>query len=200
MNTDKKIGLARLMECFELSQDGAIVNRLTRGRARVGQTVKGTPNTQEYLQISVDGDMVMLHRVVFALSHGRLAEAEVDHIDRVKTNNHPDNLREVTRGQNMANTGVRKSNTSGHPNVFWEKNRKIWRVQVTHKGRRHEGGLFDNKMDAFNAANALSIELKGEHAGVLSDTEELKEAKEIGVGIESARGLSPEVIKRQCRG
>lgn len=196
MSNEKKIGLDRLKECFELRQNGTLVSRINRRRVREGQTVKGTPNTRGYLQISVDGVRMTLNRVVFALAHGRLPEAEVDHIDRDRRNNHPDNLREVTRSQNMSNISVRKANRSGYPNVFWDKKLKKWRVQVTHEGQRYEGGLFDNEAEAFNVANALNIDLKGEHAGVLSDTEVLKDAREAGVGIDTARKLNTIVVRK----
>lgn len=195
MYNEMKIGLDRLNECFELREDGALVSKINRRRVRQGQTVAASPNTRGYLQISVDGVSMVLHRVIFTLANGRFTELEVDHIDRDRRNNHPDNLREVTRSQNMANTGVRKTNTSGHRNVHWVKNLRKWRVQVTHEGQCHEGGLFDDEADANDAANALSIQINGEHSDVLARSETLKEAREIGVGIESARRLNAAVKK-----
>ena len=44
---------------------------------------------------------VSAHRIVFAMTHGRWPEMEVDHIDGCRTNNRPENLREISHYENM---------------------------------------------------------------------------------------------------
>lgn len=61
----------------------------------------------------------------------------VDHIDRTPTNNHVSNLRWVTHSQNMRNTGMRKTNTSGHKHVSWSDYDKAFKIQMVVDGKRY---------------------------------------------------------------
>ena len=48
--------------------------------------------------------IVYVHRMVYEAFKGEIPEGmEIDHIDRNKHNNNPDNLRVVTRAENIAN-------------------------------------------------------------------------------------------------
>lgn len=48
--------------------------------------------------------IVLVHRLVYEAFKGEIPEGlEIDHIDRNKRNNNPDNLRVVTRSENMRN-------------------------------------------------------------------------------------------------
>ena len=50
------------------------------------------------------GGVVYIHRLVYEAFKGEIPEGmEIDHIDRNKRNNNPDNLRVVTRKENMNN-------------------------------------------------------------------------------------------------
>ena len=51
-----------------------------------------------------DHRIVLIHRLVYETFNGEIPEGlEIDHIDRNKHNNKPENLRLVTRSENMAN-------------------------------------------------------------------------------------------------
>lgn len=54
---------------------------------------------------------LLAHRLVFALVHGRWPQHEIDHIDRVRTNNVPGNLRDVPHIVNMQNLRPRDQKT-----------------------------------------------------------------------------------------
>ncbi len=55
---------------------------------------------------------------------------EIDHIDRNKLNNKIENLREVTKSENMANRKKHKTNKSGYKGVAYHKASKKWRASV----------------------------------------------------------------------
>ena len=56
---------------------------------------------------------------------------QIDHINRIKTDNRLCNLRWNTRSENCINKGLKKNNKSGHICISYIKNRKVWRFQKT---------------------------------------------------------------------
>jgi hypothetical protein len=85
----------------------------------------------------VDGRVYMAARIVWKLVHG-YDPIEIDHINRVKTDNRLTNLREATRSINCRNRGLLRNNTSGVSGVYLEKSSELWVVEVNGKryGRR----------------------------------------------------------------
>lgn len=82
----------------------------------------------------------MAHRVVFALYHGRWPVAQVDHRDRDRANNHPDNLREASARQNAQNAGKRQGKTSALCGVCWASREGKWAAQCHGPtGNKHLG-------------------------------------------------------------
>ncbi len=61
----------------------------------------------------------------------------VDHINRIRTDNRIENLRWVNHIDNCQNQGDYKTNTSGHKNIFYEKNRNRYKYQKIIRGKRH---------------------------------------------------------------
>ena len=56
---------------------------------------------------------------------------QIDHINRIKTDNRLCNLRWTTRSENCINKGLKKNNKSGHICISYIKNKKVWRFQKT---------------------------------------------------------------------
>ena len=73
----------------------------SRSHRRLTGTMAGTKTAKGYYRVSVRGRRFMTHQIVYALVHGFKLVADVrkdkslsfDHIDRVKDNNHPFNIR-----------------------------------------------------------------------------------------------------------
>lgn len=67
--------------------------------------VKVTVNNSGYGFITCEGqNKVSVHRLVYEAFKGEIPEGmEIDHIDRNRRNNNPDNLRVVTHKENMLN-------------------------------------------------------------------------------------------------
>lgn len=74
---------------------------------------------------------ILAHVAAFILYYGRYPQdnLEIDHIDGVGTNNSKENLREVTKQENMQNKVQYSTNTSGHTGVSWHKATSKWSVQ-----------------------------------------------------------------------
>ena len=84
--------------------------------------VKPSVNNCGYEFICYDvHKIVYVHKLVYETFKGEIPEGlEIDHIDRNKLNNNPDNLRVVTRSENMKNRGKFTSSRSIKGNI-WNK-------------------------------------------------------------------------------
>jgi hypothetical protein len=133
-----------LKERFEVKNDGLY---------RKDGTKAGTLRTDGYSVITVmkpKRQQMLVHRVVWLMTYGYLPK-ELDHVDRNKSNNSIENLRECSRAENNRN--------------------KIFDVQLykpTNKYRltfqRKHIGYFKTKEEALSKRK----ELEQQHLGVFS--------------------------------
>jgi hypothetical protein len=68
----------------------------------IGQPCTST-DAQGYIRIAINGERYKAHRLAFLYMTGTWPEKEVDHINRDKTDNSWDNLRDATKSENMRN-------------------------------------------------------------------------------------------------
>lgn len=76
----------------------------------------GRVNGRGYHQLIVDYHYYQAHRVAWLYVYGEWPADEIDHINRVKTDNRIVNLRVVSRRENSLNIGAR--NRFGVPGVY----------------------------------------------------------------------------------
>lgn len=122
---------------FRIMPDGAILDKTPVGSVSDG-----------YIVISVDARGHLAHRLVFLYEDGVFPEegADVDHIDRCKSNNKRNNLRLVSRQCNIRNSPLRKNNTSGVIGVSSMRNK--WQASITIGYKKKSLGTFDSFDDA----------------------------------------------------
>lgn len=77
---------------------------------------------------------IKIHRVVLACFEGE-QPAEVDHIDRDRTNLNRSNLRYLSSAANRRNIGVRRHSTSGIRNVRFRKDKNKWQAYSCTAGK-----------------------------------------------------------------
>jgi hypothetical protein len=118
-------------------------------RMKVGQ-LAGAVKRGGYIRIGLDGKTYAAHRLAWLYKFGRHPGSDLDHINRVKTDNRIANLREVSRAQNNQNAGVTKSNSSGSKGVTRHKTGK-WQAQIRAFGKNHYLGIFSDISDAHAA-------------------------------------------------
>ena len=102
-------------------------------------------------------------RIVWFLHHGTMPDGEIDHINGDPLDDRVENLRVVTREQNMWNTG--KSRTGELKRGYWQDSRTgKYHVQVQCNGKVH--GLYGlaTEDDARIARGKLASQLHGEYA------------------------------------
>jgi hypothetical protein len=129
---------------------GTFTRRYSRGAYKAGD-VAGSVGGRGYRQIRVGKVLYYAHRLVWLMERGEFPPEQLDHINRNRDDNRIGNLRAVTAGENMQNTGVYKNNTSGFKGVIWDTQYGKWRAAVTYQGKQVFAGRFDTVYDAHQA-------------------------------------------------
>ena len=150
-------GPERFHELFLINEDGWLLRRADGARA-------GSQQADGYRRVVVDGRKFYEHRVVFAMTHGRQPEAQIDHINGVRNDNRPCNLREATHSQNQRNSRTPITNTSGVKGVCWDAAHSKWRAGLTHEGKTVTVGRYARLQDAASAVAAARARLHGAFA------------------------------------
>lgn len=101
---------------------------------------------------------VMSHQVVWAMFYGKWPEQIIDHINGVRDDNRPANLRLTTLKDNARNVCLPANNTSGVCGVSRHKNTGKWFAQIIVDGKRRYLGSFEHKHEAVAARRAASAE------------------------------------------
>lgn len=117
----------------------------------------GTTDASGYIKITLNYKSHLAHRLAWFYVHGKFPEAEIDHINRNRSDNRIANLRLAQRFQNSQNQG-KKKNASGFPGVTWHSQRNKWRSEIRIDGRKKHLGLFDSiceAKEAYEKAKAL---------------------------------------------
>lgn len=115
-----------------------------------------------YLQISITLDSgekyaYPIHRLAWLYVYGEFPDGDLDHEDRVKTNNRIKNLRPSTVSLNGHNVGLTKRNKSGVKGVNWHKASNKWIVRIATGGKVSYLGTFSDLEDAKAAYAAASM-------------------------------------------
>lgn len=90
-----------------------------------------------YFYAYVGERLIPVQRIVWALHNGDPGNLDIDHIDQDKLNNKIENLRALTRSENMQNQTEAQSNnkTSGVRGVYRDSARRKWAAKITVNGK-----------------------------------------------------------------
>lgn len=104
--------------------------------------------------------MQRIHRFLMGEPEGM----EVDHRNRITTDNRRCNLRVATRQEGGRNRGKPKHNTSGYKGVRWDGRLKKWVASLTIDRRTKYLGTFDTPQEAHEAYKSGATKFFGEFA------------------------------------
>lgn len=110
----------------------------------------GHLSSDGYRYIRVRSIRYLEHRLAWFYVYGRWP-AELDHINRVRSDNRIGNLREATRSQNKANVALQSNNTSGVKGVLFDRANGKWMAYIQVDGKFKNLGRFELKEDAMAA-------------------------------------------------
>lgn len=123
-------------------------------------------NRRPRWNVRIDGSMYYRSIIVWALHYGEWPpdDREVDHKSRDTLDDRISNLRLATRSQNIANTTIPATNTSGYKGVSWHAQTSKWGARISFRGRSKSLGLFDDPREAHEAYMEAARSLQGEYA------------------------------------
>lgn len=111
-----------------------------------------------YAKMRIFNQGFQVHRVVYALHNGAWPAGHIDHINGIRTDNRPENLRSVTRAENNRNQKRHSTNTSGQMGVMWHRAARKWLARIYNKNQEIHLGLFVEFEDAVAARKAAERE------------------------------------------
>lgn len=136
------MGFEKYLMISDVSPSGLVWAVPSSTRTKVGSPAFTNQLANGYYQGGLHGKNFYAHRVVFFLAYG-FFPAEVDHIDGNRGNNHPSNLRAVSRSENQHNRL-----SSG---ATYNTRKGKWQARIRVAGVRKSLGLYNTKQEAHAA-------------------------------------------------
>lgn len=131
-------------------ETGAVTWKTSRKKCRAGGAV-GNLDSKGYLRAMLLGKEYRLHRVVWFYMTGAWPPAEIDHRNRVRTDNRWDNLRLATVGEQRQNQGVRSDASTGFRGVGYLAHKNVWIARIALNNTRKSLGWHATLIDAVAA-------------------------------------------------
>lgn len=150
---------ALLKELFYLDEEGHLrVNKSSKKKEKgelAGSLFEG------YYYICIGRKRYPEHRLIWLWYTGEYYTGDLDHKDMNRANNRIENLRKVTRSQNMLNTRAHKDSRSKTKNIFYRKDTQKWLVRLSVNGRYRSFGCYDD----LELAELVAIEAREKYHG-----------------------------------
>ena len=119
-------------------------------RVKIGD-IAGTKTPNGHIQIRVDDEVYLAHRLVWTYMKGYHSEYDIIHIDGVKSNNKIDNLQEKTHQCVIRNIGNYSNNVSGVKGVSKIRRSGKWYACIRVNRKNINVGLYTKFADAVKA-------------------------------------------------
>ena len=107
----------------------------TTNRIKVGDEA-GSPHSEGYLRVKIQSKAYFIHRIIYKMCHKVEPPAYLDHINKIKTDNRLENLREIDNGHN-----VRRSKNGKGVGIQTGRKKK-YRAKFSFNGKEHFLGRF----------------------------------------------------------
>lgn len=121
--TDEEV-IQYIRENFIYKPDGTFERKDSRHSG-------GHRDKDGYIVIKIEKKAYKAHRLVYAYFNGHFPEHEIDHINRVRSDNRIENLRDVTRAQNVWNEDRKPNKDTGVVGIYIDKCTKQLKKKYT---------------------------------------------------------------------
>lgn len=136
-------------EIFEYNSESGLLSwKIKNGNRGLKGRTAGHVMNNGYRSVSINGRPYLVHRLVWLIHNGYVPENDIDHINRIRSDNRIENLREVSRMCNARNTCNFKHNTSGVKGVYWDKSKNKWKSYLIINGKVFNFGNHDSFEEA----------------------------------------------------
>lgn len=144
------VPIARLHELFSYDPEtGLLTRKIAQQHQPAGKIAGRRGDRQGHLACNMDGVRIYAHRIAWAMHYGAWPERQIDHINRIPSDNRIANLRQVTGAENAQNKGLIKFNQTGVAGVSFSQGK--WRARITVNGKERSLGRYENIADAIEA-------------------------------------------------
>jgi len=152
--------MERVRELFNYdASTGKLIRKIHASNNAKAGSIVGWENADGYLNVRVDRVVYKVHQIVWLHVHGAWPAGVVDHINRNKTDNRIENLRDTTVQVNNINKGARKDSKTGVPNVTWRARDRRFYVACRRNGKQNYGGSFASLEEAQTFATRFVAEI-----------------------------------------
>lgn len=151
--------LRHLLHYDPLTGEWTWINPLPRSRMRCGDSA-GRITSHGRRQIRIASGFYYASRLAFLYMTGEMPKEQVDHINRIRSDDRWENLREATQSQNSFNRD-------------WAEKHGDWRGIACHgnKFRVDIGGKYFGLFETFDEAKAVRDQALEQYAGPFAVTE-----------------------------
>ena len=111
----------------------------------------GKINRDGYIEVQIGRKRYLAHRLAWLWVHNEWPVYNLDHANRIKTDNRIENLRYLTPSQQNQNTNISSLNVSGYRGVSWDSTVKRWRARIRVNNKKFSLGYFDDPFEAYQA-------------------------------------------------
>lgn len=132
-------------------------SRMMRFNSNFAGKKAGAITPDGYVYVKFNGKRIPIHRIVWFVNTGKWPELDIDHINGNRSDNRFENLREVTRSQNLKNRKRPCNNTSGCVGVI-KSSKTTWTAQINLDREYIRLGTFNSFEAAVAARKAAEIE------------------------------------------
>lgn len=150
---------ARLKLLVSYDKDTGLFTHIKKRNGVTVGKIAGSSDPNGYIRIALDGRDYFAHRLAWFYMMGEWPPFQIDHVNRVTSDNRFCNLRLATNAENHQNCGMPKNNSSGFIGVDFHKPKNKWRATIKVNGKGKHIGYFDTKEAAAAARRAAELEL-----------------------------------------
>lgn len=147
-----------LIDILDYSPDTGIFTWKTRLWDQTPGGLAGTINADGYVKISINGTSYYGHRLAWIYQNGEWPTKDLDHANRIRSDNRIKNLREAGESLNGFNRPASQDSVSGYKGVSLQKGGHKWRSRISINGKELCIGNFYTPEDAARAYDRFAEE------------------------------------------